>query len=343
MLRGELDRYDRQALLKQINHADLGRNRDALISFIAARQHLLDLHEGNWPEMASRYGKDPRFAQQTGQMEQFLRQTECDPNAPDFLNQGAQQRDGLFGRLISGVAELSELLPDQDTELADEIETADPDDFSAYTPKRSATAQNSPPALPKSGNAAFVLGLFTFLTAITVWIWMRYGIRQRRRKRYPCALPAVIFDGIVPVLGEVLDLSQLGAKIETNLTLKTRQKIRLTIDNVEIKCRVAWKNQHFVGVEFSKPISEHDIEHLLGPFADKVAAEREAMGDLAFCDQFDFPVHPALRGQEDPAPSDAQESDAAHEESDAPQAAVTSMPAPSLADPEPSADDPRPA
>ncbi|MBW6417724.1 PilZ domain-containing protein [Celeribacter sp. PS-C1] len=270
--RTEMERYDRDRLLKQIRDSDLGQNEKALMNYISSRRHLLDLHEGNWPEMAKRYGSDPRFGAQANTLERYLTAIPCDPDAPDFLNAAAEDDQSFMARLSGGVDEMISLLTPKEEE---EPAPVDPTNFDEFRPHPPAPREKSTVALSPSGNVAFALGIFTFITAITSWVWMRYGIVQRRAIRYPCSLPVIIFDGIAPVIGEFLDISQIGAKIESDLTLPLRQKIKLTCGPVERKARVIWRNNHFVGVKFDRSLSELEMRSLLGPYAAQISAERE--------------------------------------------------------------------
>lgn len=272
--RTEMERYDRDRLLKQIREADLGQNEKALMDYISSRRHLLDLHAGNWPEMAERYGSDPRFGAQASNLERYLTAVPCDPTAPDHLNAAEEDEQSFMARLTGGVDEMISLLsPEEKAEHTPE--PVDPTNFDEFRPQTSPAQEKNTVALSPSGNVAFVLGIFTFITAITSWVWMRYGIVQRRAIRYPCSLPVIVFDGIVPVIGEYLDISQIGAKIETDLNLSIRQKIKLTCGPVERKAKVIWRNNHFVGVKFDRSLSELEMRSLLGPYAAQIAAERE--------------------------------------------------------------------
>lgn len=317
--RTEMERYDRDRLLKQIREADLGQNEKALMDYISSRRHLLDLHKENWPEMAERYGSDPRFGIQAGNLERYLNAMPCDPEAPDHLNAEAEDEQSFMARLTGGVEEMISLLtPEEEAEHTSE--PVDPTNFDEFRPQTTPAPEKTAVALSPSGNVAFVLGIFTFITAITSWVWMRYGIVQRRAIRYPCTLPVIIFDGIVPVIGEYLDISQIGAKIETNLNLPLRQKIKLTCGPVERKANVIWRNNHFVGVKFDHSLSELEMRSLLGPFAAQIAAEREEARQMGL----DIPLSsyapegskPAV--QQDAVQQDTERSDEEVFESDEP-------------------------
>ncbi|AVW90753.1 hypothetical protein DA792_06330 [Celeribacter baekdonensis] len=272
----EMERYERDKLLKQINAAGLGSNEKALFDFIASRHHLLDLQRDNWGEMARRYGTDPRFSSQSQSLSHFLSATACDPSAPDFLESDGKQKSTFLDRVREGVKEIVDVVAHEDPKPAAQTAlTFDPNNFDEFRPTAATAPTASPVTLSPSGNAAFALGIFTFISAITSWAWMRYGIVQRRATRYPCTLPVVIFDGIVPVLGEILDMSQIGAKLETTLELYDRQKIKLTIGPVVRKARVMWRSNHFIGVKFDKLLTEAEMKYLLGDFAQQVGLDRD--------------------------------------------------------------------
>lgn len=273
--RTEMERYDRDRLLKQIRAADLGANEKPLMDFISSRRHLLDLQQDNWGEMAQRYGGDPRFGAQSASLSRYLAGTPCDPTAPDHLNATEEAKGSLMSRLADGMQEIVEITASVTRKDA-EPGPVDPKNFDEFRPARHNAPRSAPPNIPlsPSGNVAFVLGLFTFITAISAWIWMRYGIVQRRAIRYPCALPVVIFDGLLPVIGELLDISQVGCKIESTHELHERQKVRLTCGPVERKARVIWRNNHFLGLKFDHQLTEAELKDLLGPHAAQIATER---------------------------------------------------------------------
>lgn len=271
--RTEMERYPRENLVKQIGAADLGANETALNAFIASRHHLLSLHRDNWGEMAKRYGDDPRFQAQSESLSRFLNSVPCDETAVDFLNATERTTPDLIDRLRAGVTDIAKIFSRAEPE---ELPAPlDPENFDEFRPaNRKPPALNEAALVKQSGNIAFVLGIFTFLTAILAWSWLRYGILQRRAIRYPCTLPVVIFDGVTTRLGDLLNLSQLGAKLETDLPLNERQRVKLTIGPVTRTARVVWSNEHFVGLKFEKRLSEAELEELLGPFAASVYAQR---------------------------------------------------------------------
>jgi PilZ domain. len=290
--RTEMERYERDRLLKQIHEADLGVNEKPLMDFISSRRHLLDLHQENWGEMAQRYGGDPRFGAQADSLSRYLAATPCDPTAPDHLNASDTPKDSLMARLTGGMQEISKIVTSMSQQETEPEPPVDPDNFDDFRPAGQKPARSTTSAIPlsPSGNVAFVLGMFTFITAIAVWIWMRYGIVQRRAIRYPCALPVVIFDGVLPVIGEVLDISQVGCKIESSHELQLRQRVRLTCGPVECKARVIWRNNHFLGLKFDRQLTEAELRDLLGPHAAQVAADRaEALAFEALAKEDDPP------------------------------------------------------
>ncbi|WP_434286745.1 PilZ domain-containing protein [Celeribacter sp. SCSIO 80788] len=306
--RTEMERYGRDRLLKQIREADLGANEKPLMDFISSRRHLLDLQQDNWDEMAQRYGGDPRFDAQSVSLSRYLAATPCDPTAPDHLNATEETEETLTTRLADGLQEIVDIAAAL-TRKEVEPPPLDPTNFDEFRPARQVASRQPPPVVPlsPSGNVAFVLGLFTFITAISAWFWMRYSIVQRRAIRYPCALPVVIFDGLLPVIGELLDISQVGCKIESSHELHERQKVRLTCGPLDRKARVIWRNNHFLGLQFDRQLTEAEFKALLGPHAAQIAAERaDALAFAALPRQAD-PVPAAVASA--PAPDPAKEND----------------------------------
>ncbi|WP_460273351.1 PilZ domain-containing protein [Celeribacter sp. ULVN23_4] len=297
--RSEMERYGRDQLLQQIREADLGTNEQPLLDFITARRYLLNLEQDNWGQMAQRYGQDPRFGAQADSLSRYLSATPCDPDAPDHLNAPDAGDGGMFHRVAEGIEEITELVQALAQTESGKPPPIDPQNFDEFRMTPHAPPDTAPPKikLNASGNVAFVLGMFTFITAISVWLWMRYSIVQRRALRYPCALPVVIFDGILPVIGEILDLSQVGCKIESSHALDIRQKVRLTCGPMDRKARVIWCNNHFIGLKFERALNEAEFKTLLGPHAAQVAAERAAAAEIAPLDET-----PQAAPEEAPAP-----------------------------------------
>lgn len=279
ILRRQMERHSRDQLIRQINEAELGTNKIALESFIVARRHLYDLSRHNWHQMAVRFGNDPRFASQSQAMNAFLRATECDPYAENFLNDTTAERSVLerVQTAVSILAEPPAASIEIDTEPSHFIFDSDNfDDFKAprYQPKTETIVI----PLSPSQNAPVYLGLFTFFVSVSIWIWMRIGIAQRRAVRYPCSVPIVVFDGSVSILSELHDLSQLGAKLESDLTVKPKSQLHVTINKTMRPAVVTWTDQNFIGIKFDNALSEMEMTDILGGFAKRVAASQDITG-----------------------------------------------------------------
>jgi hypothetical protein len=279
VFRQQMERYSRDQLVNQINEAGLSANKAALESFIVARRHLYDLSRDNWGQMATRYGTDPRFASQSQAMSNFLQETECDPYAEDFLND-TRTKHSVLERIQSAVSSLAEA-----SKTPVEIETVpstlmfNPDNFDDYrAPRYQPKTDTAVIPLSPSQNAPIYLGLFTFFVSASIWVWMRIGLAQRRAIRYSCTLPIVIFDGGAPILGALRDLSQLGAKLESGLVVKPKSKLLITINETKRQARVIWTNQHFIGLEFDKALSETELTDILKGFSAQVAASHMIAG-----------------------------------------------------------------
>ncbi|WP_215990672.1 PilZ domain-containing protein [Pacificibacter marinus] len=265
--------------MNQINAADLGANKAALESFIVARRHLYDLSQDNWTQMATRFGADPRFASQSQAMSTFLQETECDPFAEDFLNDDLA-KPSVLERIRNAASSLtSPSKAPAPTDKALSSLTFDPDNFDAFrAPRYQPKTENITIPISPSQNAPVYLGLFTFFASASIWVWMRVGLAQRRAIRYPCTLPIMIFDGSAPILGELRDLSQIGAKLETSLNVKVKSKLLITMSNTKRQARVTWKNQHFIGIKFEKALSAIEMTDILEVFSARVVAAHETAG-----------------------------------------------------------------
>lgn len=216
--------------------------------------------------MARRYSNDPRFEKQSQSLITFLTATACDPHQTDFLT--PIERSGTVERITETFKEheAESAPPPEPTEFS-----FDPDNFDDAI-NGSEPAQKTPRiSEAHTSNVAFILGVFTFISATFAWGWMRLGIVKRRRIRYPCVLPTLLFDGIELVQAEARDISQLGMKLDCSHAFTPNQRIKVTIGPVETVAKIAWQNNHFIGVGFEQAISEIDMNHILGPYATDVA------------------------------------------------------------------------
>jgi hypothetical protein len=276
--RAQMERYPRDRLVKQIHDAQLGANKNALNAFISARRHLYNLSKDNWSEMAMRFGTDPQFIQQSKSMANFLLHTACDPIAKNFLNE-TDSHASLVKRISTQVLKLIEPAPHASTQVDLTIKSSTLDRYRSQMSLAQNTA--TPTASESSSSMLIFLGIFTFVISTAIWFWMRLGIAQRRATRYPCNLPIVIFDGAMPTLGDLRDITPFGAKVETPLNAPINSKLLLTMNRTKRKVRVMWANTHFIGVKFDVSLSEAEITDLLDDFSDSVTLSKESPDGFA--------------------------------------------------------------
>jgi hypothetical protein len=292
--RGQIERYTRAQLLNQIQEAQLGPNKNALMAFISARRHLYDLSQDKWPAMAKRFGTDAKFIKQSRSMIHFLSKTDCDPFANDFLT-----KDGTSPSLVDRIGnQISKLVEPPARQKTQSPLTLDPDNFDGYhAPRYSVEKAPMTLLLSPSQNAPIFLGLFTFVISVIIWTWLRLGNKRRRTIRYPCSFPVVIFDGVTPALGSLLDISQFGAKLETNMDVRKNSKILLTMNQLKRKARVTWTNAHFTGIKFDTSLSEAEMTGLLSDFSDRVAKSKDRPGGFELLLQATYAPSESMRSE----------------------------------------------
>ncbi|WP_170842110.1 PilZ domain-containing protein [Pacificibacter marinus] len=289
--RAQMERYPRDRLVKQIQSAQLGTNKNALNAFISARRHLYNLSKDNWSEMAMRFGTDPLFIQQSKSMANFLLHTHCDPIAEDFLNE-TNSHASLLKRISTQVAKLIKPTPHASTQSDLILKSSTLDRYRSQMGLAQNTTTST--ASESSSSMLILLGIFTFVISAAIWFWMRLGIAHRRASRYPCNLPVVIFDGAMPTLGDLRDINPFGAKVETPLNAQINSKLLLTMNKTKRKVRVMWANTHFIGVKFDVPLSEAEITDLLDDFSDSATRSKESSdGFAAFLEEtYNLPAQP---------------------------------------------------
>lgn len=101
-----------------------------------------------------------------------------------------------------------------------------------------------------------------------VWILVRHGQRRRRREqRHSVNLPARLRSGGEEIEARLLDISRLGAKlrIDPGVGAPDPSRIMLFLGDREIEAAPRWRNTHYLGVQFVKPLSEEMMAPLIQP------------------------------------------------------------------------------
>ena len=274
-LRRNIDLYDRESLVKQIEAGDFGENTQALYAYIESRHHLLTLEQGNGVTGAARYSGDPRFSRQSAALTTYLGAVGCDPNAPDYLSNSGEEPSLLEQARYAASEAFEEIFAPEPEKPEPNPFNFDPNDFDDLQPSLP-TPKPRQPIVPEtpSSNLAFFLGIFTFFFSSTFWGWLRYGIVQKRSQRHPCLLPVTVISAAGESTAEIHDISQLGGKLDCEEGLTLGGRLEITIGPVTRRARVAWANNHFAGVTFDKILTEAEMKEILGPFADRIARAR---------------------------------------------------------------------
>lgn len=92
---------------------------------------------------------------------------------------------------------------------------------------------------------------------------------RRRRRRYPCSLPCSLKSKRQMMRAKLVDISRMGAKIRVwqlpgTPALSPKDEILAIFPGLEeIRSHVTWHSADYVGVKFSKPMTEEDLRTLL--------------------------------------------------------------------------------
>ncbi|NSY36907.1 PilZ domain-containing protein [Leisingera sp. ANG59] len=92
---------------------------------------------------------------------------------------------------------------------------------------------------------------------------------RRRRRRYPCLLPCSLKTRVQTLRAKLIDISRLGAKIRvwqlpgTPLP-RPKSEVTAVLPGIgEVRSQVTWHSADYIGVKFSKSITEADLRVLL--------------------------------------------------------------------------------
>lgn len=93
--------------------------------------------------------------------------------------------------------------------------------------------------------------------------------QRRRRRRHPCSLPCTLQCGPYRLPAKLVDISRLGAKVRiwdrsgTPLTAM-RSEIKAMVPVLgEVAAQVPWQTSDYVGLKFTRPLSQEDLQALL--------------------------------------------------------------------------------
>jgi hypothetical protein len=292
--RHEMERHPRERLLEHISAADLGTNKDAVLSFIAARHHLLELALNNWPEEALRFGQNDLFIKQSQGLADFVSQTQCLSNPKFDLNASTHsQYNGTLTEKLKAIfiAPPPIALKSQQDYAA----TFDPDNFDAFKLGQKSHIAPKPFGQRIPRLIAVLAGTFTFVTAGTAWILLRRArIRSNRDGesdtqmsapeapkddtafKFDCNFPVYLFDGAAPQLARCVQISPSQATVICTGPLAPASKLLIHFgDNKSARPKFSSKRTvKIIDVESGtltvsiRPALHPDlIDHLKGTFS----------------------------------------------------------------------------
>ncbi|GAA3872949.1 PilZ domain-containing protein [Celeribacter arenosi] len=272
VLRHSLSSFTNESVQREILASGFVDNGGALSNYVETRRRFLNLQAENWTHAAKDFASDPRFLRQSENLQFFLISAQCDIVRSSHLVR-ADPTATPTKRLMDGLRKVIEA----PTTPPPERVTFDPDDFSNLR-----DANEIPGASPVGAfniqprQIALACGVFTFLASMTLWTWMRLSTSHRRSERHTCVLPASVAAGDTTHSCEILDISQLGAKLDWTHPLAPNSRLLLRVGALEMPCRVAWQNSHFMGVQFDRHISMSQLSDILNLNTVLSAAQKDA-------------------------------------------------------------------
>lgn len=113
-----------------------------------------------------------------------------------------------------------------------------------------------------SGGAALSLAFLLAIIGGIVGI-RRYKIlrirRARRAKRFNCRVNVMIRRDHLEYEATLHDVSQMGAKFATDVSLPKGAEIQVQVRDEWIAGVIRWGNAHFTGVEFDRPLDDAEL------------------------------------------------------------------------------------
>lgn len=253
-LRRTLQRYPEARVRKQISDSGLGANSSALQAYVDARRYVVGLGQMALVDEARSYITDPRFTMQGQVLTAFLTRNNCTEEAPNHLE---------VTPLQSGSGKVREkVLGDTDVAYADNAARARADG------NRGSGGEDGPPVeivQPSPKKAFQTLGIIAGLGITTSGWWMRHKMLRRRARRHTCAIEIAFTHMDQTTAARIVDISQIGAKVACDQCLPPRSRVTLENRFGTLEAKVAWSNEHFMGVIFAAPLSQSDLASLLAP------------------------------------------------------------------------------
>ena len=126
-------------------------------------------------------------------------------------------------------------------------------------------------AAPLGTSAPFPVGpisVFTTLALLALALLLtllekRDELKKRRWKRHACVLDCQITYLGRSMQTQVLDLSQMGAKIRVDCECKVGTRLELSLPEKKVSGKVVWRNANYVGLSFDRRISASQLNKIL--------------------------------------------------------------------------------
>ncbi|SEQ64726.1 PilZ domain-containing protein [Thalassovita taeanensis] len=120
-------------------------------------------------------------------------------------------------------------------------------------------------AIPLSRLGAILTALGVSAGCVGYVLSKRFYLKQRRSRRFVCAVPCQVEqDGLI-YDAEIIDLSQLGAKLRLHIPLHAGHKMMVRIKNRPYPAHLTWQNANFAGLSFAHHLDSDLIQSVVRP------------------------------------------------------------------------------
>jgi hypothetical protein len=140
-----------------------------------------------------------------------------------------------------------------------------PCDGTERNSRRGSTNLSQSETLPIGEISVIATVALLVLAAIFTLLDRREKIKKRRWKRFPCRLECVTRCGDGFHLAQVVDLSQVGAKLQIDCSCQPGDRLEIGLDGNSYAAKIIWQNSNFAGVVFRRRISVAQLRKLLSP------------------------------------------------------------------------------
>lgn len=229
-LQRDVARFSSAELKSKLRSAGLSQHSATVSQFFTAQRSLMISQTQFGNHNARKMAQRPGFRQQAQKMKAFIGNMHCDSD-PSWRPAGG-------GSFTKGATEVGGLSPGQRLSL--------------------------PHAIAADTFSLILVAAAICATGLVIVVFRTRALWRRRAHRHGCALPCRLSGQGIRSMGEVLDISQMGAKIRADHALPPDTKHCLVhLAGTILPGRIVWRNAPFVGVAFKPRLDRTTLAALL--------------------------------------------------------------------------------